>query len=146
MTPARLAAACDALLGGIDGRLVVVAPHASAAVVAFRARAADAADTPVGAVIVWLGERGESERRTAVLADVRARLPVGAPLVVVDYNQPRTRGRRWANALELWLRGVPSSRARYLVAREVARSGFTVERARLADGERLQLVRAVRAA
>jgi hypothetical protein len=86
----------------------------------------------------------EGARRRARLDALAARLPGGAPLVVVDHNQPRTWWRRTLGVAGLAVRGLGASRARHPVAREVHERGFAVERLRLACGERVQLVLARR--
>jgi hypothetical protein len=146
VTPAGWADTCRELLGPADGSLLLVAPRTAAALNAlFADRGATPADVPSGAVVVWLGDAAVPERRTAVLASLAARLPLGAPLIVVDHNQPRSAIARLANTVRLAFRGLPPARARYRVAREVTQVGFTVERLRLTDAERIQVVRAVRA-
>ena len=144
MTAADLAAACGALLGRIDGPVVVAATHAPRVATALRRRWEGAGDSPVAAVVVFLGETGDPRARARILTGLRDRLPPGAALVVADHNQPRTLPRRVIGSLLLAVRGRTPARARYPVAREVAALGFVVESLRLEAGERIQLVRAVR--
>ena len=73
-----------------------------------------------------------------------ARLASGAPVVVVDHNQPRSLALRALGVLALAARGLPPERARHPVAREVNGHGFTIERLRLEDGERVQILLARR--
>jgi len=93
---------------------------------------------------VLLGTRIDESARAAAWDALAARLASGAPVVVVDHNQPRTLARRAIGVLALAARGLSPKRARYPVAREVNAHGFTIERLRLADGERVQLVLARR--
>ncbi|HZP42636.1 MAG TPA: hypothetical protein VFD84_14150 [Candidatus Binatia bacterium] len=142
MSAARLAAQCLDLLGPVDGPVTVVAPRAPRLAAALVAGGAAAADTaaPAAAVVVLLDVPADPAARRAVLAAVGDRLPPGAPLLVVDHNQPRRAWRRVVAAMALLLRGVPPARARYPTARELAALGFGVERLRLGPGERVQLV------
>jgi len=142
---ARLAARCAALLGSVPGPVAIVAPHAPrlAAALAQRLGAA-AAEGPAAAVVVFLRSPARPHERQALLAELRRRLPPGAPLVLVDHSQPRARWRRLGARVALALRGLPAARARYPAARELAALGFAVERLRLGCGERVQLVAARR--
>ena len=144
MTAARLAARCVELLGVVEGPIAVVAPSRVAEGVSARLRVASGNGAVGGAICVFLGERVESGARGATLDALAARLASGAPLVVVDHNQPRAWWRRALAIVLLALRGFGTSRARHPVAREVQERGFTVERLRLASGERTQLVLARR--
>ncbi len=137
-----LAARCVALLGSPDGRLAVVGARAERVRAALPPRTAFAGidDEAAAAIVSFLGVRDGPAARQAILAALRARLRPGAPLVLVDHNQPRAWWRRWVGALVLALRGLPPARARYPAARELAALGLDVERLRLACGERVQLV------
>jgi hypothetical protein len=75
-----------------------------------------------------------------VLETVARRLPAGAPLVLVDHNQPRAVWRRLVALPWLLAAGLGPARARYPAARELRDAGFGVERLRLEDGERMQIV------
>jgi hypothetical protein len=141
-----LAARCLALLGPPDGPIAVVGPRA-ARVTAVLPRQTPVAANGEGAgaaIATFLGAGDGPAARQAVLADLRARLSPGAPLVLVDHNQPRAWWRRAVGVLALALRGLPPARARYPAARELAALGLAVERLRLAHGERVQLVLARR--
>ena len=143
MTAARLAARCVELLDGVGGPIAVSAPPSVAAAVA--ARVPIAHDGVVaGAVYVLLGTRIDEPARAAAWDALAARLASGAPVVVVDHNQPRTLARRVLGVLALAARGLPPERARHPVAREVNGHGFTIERLRLEDGERVQILLARR--
>jgi hypothetical protein len=141
-----LAARCLALLGRPDGPIAVVGPHAARVAAALpRETSVAAPDAGVGAAIAtFLGAADGPAARQAVLATLRARLSPGAPLVLIDHNQPRTWWRRAAGVVALAVRGLPAARARYPAARELAALGLPVERLRLACGERVQLVLARR--
>ena len=141
MTRRRLVAQATALLG--DAKPIVVEPAAWAALVA-PARSTVGGDGGAGGLVSFLGERLDRGARLARLDALAARLPAGAPLVVVDHNQPRTWWRRALGAVALAARGLGPARARHLVAREVHGQGFAVERLELACGERVQLVLARR--
>ena len=145
MTPARLAARCVELLGRVDGPVAVTAPPRVTRAFEARVAVANGDGAVAGAVCVLLGARVDPAARAATWRTIAARLAAGAPLVVVDHNQPRVAWRRVAGAIALALRGFAPSRARHPVAREVRDHGFTIERLRLADGERVQLVLARRA-
>jgi len=139
VTPARLAARCSELLGAVDGPVIVDARGPFAAALARTLPAArDAA--PVAAVCSFLGERVETRARRRRLETLGAALSEGARLVVVDHNRPRRWWRRIRGAVALAVRGLAPSRACHPVAREVRDMGFTIERLRLASGERVQLV------
>ena len=143
MTAARLAARCVEMLDGVGGPIAVVAPPDVAAALA--ARVPIEHDGAVaGAVYVLLGTHIDEPARTAAWDALAARLPSGAPVVVVDHNQPRTLARRALGILALASRGLPPERARHPVAREVNGHGFTIERLRLEDGERVQILLARR--
>ena len=147
MNPARLAARCVQLLGPAPGPVAVAAPRARrlAAALAARVRLAEAADVPAAAVVAFVGATADPAARQRLLAALGARLPVGGALVLVDHNQPRTWWRRVIALVPLAAAGLRPERARYPAARELAALGFTVERLRLACGERVQLVLAYRA-
>ena len=137
-----LAARCLALLGPLGGPLAVVGPRAA------RLRAALPPRTPLArdgdgasaAIATFLGAGDGPATRQTILARVRSRLTPGAPLVLLDHNQPRAWWRRAVGVIALALRGLPPARARYPAARELAALGLGVERLRLARGERVQLV------
>ena len=142
MSPARLAARALGLLGPVTGPVAVVAPRAPRLAAALAARAPLATDgAPAAAAIVsFLGAPAHPADRQAALSALARRLPAGAPLVLVDHNQPRVFWRRGLGILALAAAGSAPSRARYPAARELAALGFAVERLRLACGERVQLV------
>jgi hypothetical protein len=142
VTDGRLVTQATALLG--DGGPIVVEPPAWAARVAATRAVAAPTDAATGALVSFLGARLDAAARTARLDALAARLPSGAPLVVVDHNQPRTWAGRLVGTLVLAVRGFAPARARHPVAREVDAHGFAVERLSLARGERVQLVRACR--
>lgn len=144
MSPARLAARSLALLGPVAGPVTVHAPARLATALAAGVAPARNGVAPAAAVVAFLGDDAGPEVRGRVLHDLQAVLPCGAPLVVIDHNQPRTLGRRVLGALRLALGGLRPSRARYPVAREVLAAGFAVTRLDLAAGERVQLVLARR--
>lgn len=128
MSDPDLAARCRELLGAYDGALAVLGPDVP---------------PPAGsgaAVVSFLGTPADPVARRTQLERLRQALPPGAPLVVVDHNQPRRLVARLVGWLVLLWRGLPPVRARYPAARELVASGFVVERLRLAHGERLQLV------
>jgi len=139
-----LAARCLAMLGPFDGPLAVVGPGAGRLVSALPAGVAraDPSDRAGAALVTFLGSPAAPAGRQALLAELRGRLPAGAPVVVVDHNQPRRWWRRGLGVAALAARGLPASRARYPAARELAALGFVVERLGLARGERVQLVAA----
>jgi len=101
---------------------------------------ADDGARPAGAVVVFLGTRARPAERQSTLRDLARTLPAGAPLLLVDHNQPRTWWRRAIAVPHRLAARVGAARARYPAARELAAIGFTVERLRLACGERVQLV------
>ena len=141
------AEAALALLGPLDGPVVVAEPGAwwGARVRLAGLRTADLIEPSAAAALVsFIGARTPAALRVRTLDALRARLPVGAPLVLIDHNQPRQWWRRPLGWLQLAARGLPPSRARYPAARELDASGFRVESLRLAEGERLQVVLARR--
>jgi hypothetical protein len=142
VTGVRLARRCLALLGPLSGPVAVAGPGTSRLRAALGAEVAVARDdAPAAAAVVsFWGAAARPEDRRAVLLGVARRLPGGAPLVLVDHNQPRAVWRRAAALPALLLAGVGPARARYPAAREMQAFGFVVERLRLADGERMQLV------
>ncbi len=141
-----LAAHALELLGGVPGPVAVIAPGSPRlrGALASRVRAASDEETPSAAIVAWLGIPADPGARQAALAGLRRRLAAGAPLVLVDHNQPRRRTARLLAWVRLRLAGLSPSRGRYPAARELAALGFDVERLRLACGERVQLVRARR--
>jgi hypothetical protein len=128
VSDADLAARCRELLGAYDGTLALLGPGSAAP------------DAAGAAVVSFVGAVADPVARRAQLERLRLVLPAGAPLVVVDHNQPRRLGARLVGAALLIVRGLPPVRARYPAARELAAAGFAVERLRLAHGERVQLV------
>ena len=142
-----VAATCATLLAGVDGPVRVDGPGGAALAPALapRLRVVGGGAPAAAAVVSFLGAPVVAAQRAALLDAVRAALPAGAPLVVVDHNQPRTWARRLIGAALLVARGMAPSRARHPTARELAGRGFAVERLRLAAGERVQLVVARRA-
>lgn len=141
MTAAALAARCLDLLGPSPGAIAVVGPHA-AALRPYVAPRDDLVDppAPAAAIVTFLGAAAGPAARQALLADVRTRLAPGAPLVLVDHNQPRRLWQRLPAVLVLLRAGLRPVRGRYPAARELQALGFDVECLRLADGERVQLV------
>jgi hypothetical protein len=142
VTAARLAARALALLGPVDGPVTVLCPGARRLGAALGAAAGDA--PPSAAVVALLWTPARPSERQALLAALRGRLPGGAPLVLLDHNQPRAAWRRALGAALLAAAGLGPARARYPAARELAALGFAGERLRLAGGERVQLVLARR--
>ena len=146
MRAARLAARAVELLGPVEGPVVLSCPAAArleGALVA-RVRTPRSGEVPAAAVVVLLGGPHCPQQRQPLLRALQHALPRGAPLVLIDHNQPRSWGRRVLAVLALAVRGLAPARARYPAARELAALGFAVERLRLAAGERVQLVRARR--
>jgi hypothetical protein len=141
-----LPARCLELLGPFDGALAVAAPRAPRMASALALRAVPSGGAAGAAIVIFLGTRGDSRERRAVLAELGRRLSIGAPLVLVDHNQPRAWWRRALGVVRLAVAGLGPARARYPAARELAAAGFRVERLRLACGERVQLVAARRRA
>jgi hypothetical protein len=140
-----LAARCLALLGPFDGALAIVGPGAPELRAALPdGVASGAVERPAAALVSFLGAPAVPAARQALLAELRGRLPPGAPLLVVDHNQPRRWWRRGVGAVALLTRRLPPARARYPAAREMAALGLEIERLRLARGERIQLVAARR--
>jgi hypothetical protein len=139
---ARLAARALALLGPAAGPIAVVAPRARrlARAVARTTHVAADGDAPAAALVVLLGVKVAPSDRQETLRATQRRLPTGAPLVLVDHNQPRAVWRRALAVVPLLVAGLGPSRARYPAARELAALGFVVERLQLACGERVQLV------
>ena len=144
MSPAQLAARCVELLGTVEGPVAVIAVPRLTGAVAERVRIAHEGEPATAAVCAFLDEPADPTARGARLQALAARLPVGAPIVVVDHNQPRQRLCRLLGALALLARGVKPVRAAYPTARELQQHAFVVDCLRLADGERIQLVRAHR--
>jgi hypothetical protein len=139
---ASLAARALELLGPFEGPIAVEVPRASRLAVALAAgrRVATRDEPPVAAVVVFVGVPASPSERQAALDRLHERLSTGAPVVLVDHNQPRAWWRRALALAPLLAAGHPPARARYPVARELAARGFTVDRLRLARGERVQLV------
>jgi len=141
---ARLAARCVELLDGIVGPIAVSAPPDVTGALATRVTVAGENGPIAGAVCVLLGKAVDEAARARTWTGLAARLAADAPLVVVDHNQPRAAWRRAVGALALLLTGQGPARARHPTAREVWAHGFTVQRMRFDDGERVQLVLARR--
>jgi hypothetical protein len=139
-----LAARALELLGPFEGRVAVLGPRPGRVAAALGARVALAgADEPAAAAVVtFLGAGAVPAERQALVASLERRLPSGAPVVLVDHNQPRTWARRLLGIAALVLHGLGPARARYPAARELAALGLEVERLRLVCGERIQLVAA----
>ena len=137
-----LAARCLALLGPLDGRIAVVGPAAARVSAALPPGTPLAGDDepPAAAIVTFLGARDDPTSWQASLASLRSRLAHGAPIVLIDHNQPRAWWRRVLGVATLAIRGFGPARARYPAARELATLGLDVERLRLACGERVQLV------
>ena len=141
-----LAARCLALLGPPGGPIAIVGPRAArvTAVLPPQTPVASEGEPADAAIATFLGAGDGPAARQAVLAGLRSRLSPGAPLVLLDHNQPRAWWRRAVGVIALALRGLPPARARYPAARELAALGLAVARLRLAHGERVQLVLARR--
>ncbi len=148
MSAARLAADCLALLGRPTGPIAVVASRTPRLAAALAARVTPPRDgeRPAAAIVTFLGTAGAPAERQQILHALRTRLPADAPLVLIDHNQPRALARRVLGWLVLAAAGLGPARARYPGARELRALGFTIDRLRLACGERVQLVLARRAA
>ena len=146
MRAARLAADCSALLGPLSGPILLACPGAPRLAAALAARLAVAGDgeSPRAAIVAFLGLAARPAERQQVLRATQTALPPGAPLLLVDHNQPRAPWRRVVAAVRLVVAGLGPARARYPAARELAALGLAVERLRLACGERVQLVEARR--
>jgi len=144
VTPARLAARALELLGPVDGPIAVVGPEALAHAVAACTPVTSDGGPTAGAVVSFVHAPADGVARRRSLVTLRERLAAGAPLALVDWNQPRTWGRRVVAVAYLAARGFGPARGRYPAARELAEIGFRIERLRLAAGERLQLVLARR--
>src|SRR5262249_26234913 len=131
-----------------DGPLAVVGPHAARVAAALPPGTALAGPgvIPAAAIATFLGASAGPAARQTVLASLRSCLLPGAPIVLLDHNQPRAWWRRAVGVAALALRGLPPARARYPGARELAALGLDVECLRLARGERIQLVVARRGA
>jgi len=142
--PARLAAHALDLLGPVAGPVAVVSPASPALAAALAHRVPVAGAEPTAAVLVFLGAPAHPADRQRTIRELRARLPATASLVLVDHNQPRAWWRRALALLPLATQGLGPARARYPAARELAALGFSIQRLRLACGERIQLVLARR--
>lgn len=138
-----LADECLRLLGAPPAAVLVAAARDPALAAALRAGGAEAPPgAATAAVVSFRGARADPVSRQVCLATLRGQLPPGAPLVLVDHNQPRTLGPRLLGVVRLAVSGMGAGRARYPAARELAALGLDVECLRLACGERVQLVRA----
>jgi hypothetical protein len=148
VSAASLAVHCLELLGPPTGPVAVVASRTPrlAAALAARVTPSRDGDRPAAAIVAFLGAVAAPTERQRVLHALRTRLPAGAPLVLIDHNQPRALARRVLGWLVLAAAGLGPARARYPGARELRALGFTIDRLRLACGERVQLVLARRAA
>ena len=144
MTPARLAARCVELLGDVQGPIAVVASPELTKALAAHVHVAPEGGPAAGAVCSFLRERAHPHARGLRLNALAARLPAGAPIVVVDHNRPRRLAARFANDVTLLARGMAPSRAAYPTARELHQHRFAVRCLRLAAHERIQLVAADR--
>ncbi len=153
--PAWEREAWDAVVGELGGPPDVVLTVANGAVEfasAFGASARRlhvpaplAAGTIGSAALSLVGDASSAETRRRILADVLEAVRPGGVVAVVDHNRPR----RTLQAAAALLRrprvpGVTPAarwrRAARSVARELQAAGATVERLRLAAGERLQIV------
>jgi energy-converting hydrogenase Eha subunit E len=143
---ARLAARARTLLGPVHGPVAIVMPHAPrlADALATTLSPAEGATAAAAAVVAFLGDGAGPAERQTLLRSLATRLPVGAPLVLLDHNQPRAWWRRAVGTVRLAAGGFRPARARYPAARELAVLGFGVEQLRLECGERVQLVLARR--
>jgi hypothetical protein len=144
VTGAGLAARAVELLGPVAGPVAIICPPRLAAALAARLPPAADGEPPAGAVVVFLGVRARPAERQGLLRALQRRLRAGAPLLLLDHNQPRAAWRRPLALALLARAGLGPARARYPAARELAALGFTVERLGLACGERVQLVLARR--
>src|SRR5262249_38985263 len=99
-----LAARALELLGPLDGSLPVVGhrPHRRAAALGAQVPIA-AGDVATAAVVTFLGAGAAPAERQALVASLG--LPAGAPVVLLDHNQPRTPWRRVLGIAALALRG-----------------------------------------
>jgi SAM-dependent methyltransferase len=98
-----------------------------------------------------LGDGSEGGARVALLAELARVCVPGGVLVAVDHNRPRRRAAAFVAVVAPPRPPgrTPAARWRrlaYPAAREVWAAGFTIERLRLAAGERVQVVFARRAA
>ena len=86
-----LAARCLALLEPFDGRIAVVGPHADrvSAALPRGTQVANPDEPPAAAIVTFLGARDGPAARQACLGRLRSSLARGAPLVLIDHNQPR---------------------------------------------------------
>jgi hypothetical protein len=139
---AHLAAGALELLEPVEGPVVLACPRNLHAALAGRITPTLDGRGANAAVVGFLGKSADPTGRQTLLASLRAQLPIGARVVVVDHNQPRGLARRILGALALMARGLRPARARYPAARELAALGFQVERLRLASGERIQIIAA----
>jgi len=144
VSAARLAARALELLGPVEGPVVVACPARLVGAIAAQRAVAPDGGVRNGAIVAFLGAAASPTERQVILRTIERRLAEGAPLVLLDHNQPRAWWRRLAGMVLLAGRGLGPGRARYPAARELAALGFAVERLRLACGERVQLVRARR--
>ena len=149
MTAGAIGTDVVALLEDAAGPVLVVGRDAGRWQAVLRASGRPVAgptDAATAALVTFTGERGDPDVRRRRLAQVRARLDPGAPLLLIDHNQPRQWWRRPVAAALLAVRGLPPARGRYPVARELDAAGFCVRRLALEAGERVQLVLARREA
>jgi len=138
----RIAARCLGLLGPVAGPVTVVSPGAPALEAALAARLPERTrdGLPAAAIVVFVGVPARPDERQRTLRDLQRRLPAGAPILLVDHNQPRAWWRRALATPSVARPGLGLARARYPAARELAALGFRVERLRLGPGERTQLI------
>jgi hypothetical protein len=140
VTRARVVAQALHLLGAVDGPIALAGRTGTIPNV----HVARDDEPAAAALCVFLGEPADPTSRQARLAALSKRLGPGAPLVVVDHNQPRTRWRRAIGTAALALHGFTPSRARYPVALEVHDEGYAIACLRLTANERIQLILARR--
>src|SRR5262249_52340379 len=104
-----------------------VRPRAGGGVVGGPARRGDPPPPPP--CRLFRGAPAPPADRQAVLAGLGRRLAAGAPVVLLDDNQPRVWLRGLAAHAALAARGLGTARARCPAARELAALGFAIERA-----------------
>lgn len=140
---AELAASPDVIVAVDDGGLVFTAAPGDGG-----RRVPVALPFAPGAIatlaVSFVGDASTPHARRALLDQACRAVRPGGTLVVIDHNRPRRRlAALVALARSPRLRGSPSARWRrqgHPVAREARDCGLTVERLRLAVGERVQIV------